>query len=357
MLIEFKADAHQRFAKTDQPNAKLTNLAIKEAINDWLNAPEDRNGPLPKDVNAKAIAIYGNSRMMIEMNSSDAANWIRTHLDRVIGNILKGPVKILARTYTVVARFVPITFDPTPANLKELEDAMDLPNGSIQEASWIKHPSKRTGHQKVANLKIFCTTSEAANTLINGPSYITGSRISIQKDIRSPGVCNKCQTYGHIIKDCKATTDTCGTCGGAHRTSTCHERTERKCTPCGSTDHSTKYAGCPIYLQHERSMTDRNPESLSPYYLTNEEWTWGIRPNATETLPPPTEAYHPRRNTRTTTTVPQAGQPIRRFHQTLLFQPKAGTNPAQRAPGTSNRTDFNDENSPQGADNSTTIPQ
>ena len=247
--------------------------------------------------------------MMIKMNSSNAANWIHTHLDCIIGNILKCPVKVLSQTYTVVARFILIMFDSTLANLKELEDAMDLPNSSIQEASWIKHPSKCTGHQKVANLKIFCTTPESANTLINGLTYITGSRISIQKDIRSPGVCNKCQTYGHTIKDCKATTDTCRTCGRAHHTSTCHKSTECKCTPCGSTGHSTKYAGCLIYLQYEKSMTDRNPELLSPYYLTNKEWTWGIRPDATDMLLPPTDAYPPRQNTKTTTILLPASQP------------------------------------------------
>ena len=384
VLIEFKADAHTDFAKTDQPNPKPTNLVIKETINTRLSAPEDRSGPLPKDVVVRTISSYGNNRMMIEMNSGEAATWMRTHLDRIIGNILKCPVKLLTCTYIVIARFIPVTFDPSPAGLKEIEDAVDLPNGSIQDASWVKHPSKRTGHQKVANLKIFCTTPEAANTLINGPVYIAGSRICIQKDIRSPRVCNKCQRYGHIVKDCNATSDVCGKCGKTHPTSTCRERNECKCTPCGSTDHSTNYTNCPIYHQHERSMMDKNPEIISPYYLTNEEWTWGSRPYATDSFPPTTAAHLPPIATHFPPTAahlpPVAAHPPRArlppiaahflkrntnqgnrtsttsttHQQTLQFQAVPAVSPAQKP---SSVIDLTEENSPQGAGTSTKIPQ
>jgi hypothetical protein len=266
----------------------------------------------------------------------------------------------------VIARFVPITFDPTPTCLRELEDMVNLPAGSIQEAGWIKHPSKCTGHQKVANLRILCTTLEAANKLINGPTYISGSRLCIQKDIRTPGVCNRCQMYGHIIKDCKAASDTCGQCGETHQTSTCNKRTASKCTPCGSNDHPMNHESCPIYRQHENSMMDRNPETISPYYLTNEEWTWGYRMNATDWLPPPADAHLPKRNThgrhktttttttKTTTNPPPAGIPPQQRQQTLRFPTAPDTNPAQRTPIV---IDLTEENSPQRTNNPPTTPQ
>ena len=297
VLIEFKPGALDKFNKADQPTTKPTNLIIKDAVNTWLNAPEDQNGPLPRNAITKALATYGNNRMMLEMNSAESATWMHTHPERILGNILKCPVKVITRTYVIVARFVLITFDTTPASLRELEEAMELPSGTIQEASWIKHPSKRAVNQKYANLKILCTTPEGANTLINGPTYILGSRISIQKDIRSPGVCNKCQSYSHMVRDCKATMDTCRLCGKNHRTSTCRERDERKCTPCGSTDHPTNHMDCLIYRQHEKSMIDRNPETISPYYLTNKDWSWGPKLDATDTLPPPADTCPPRLNT------------------------------------------------------------
>jgi hypothetical protein len=80
VLTEFKADAHKQLDKTDQLHAKSINLAIKEAINTWLNAPEDQFRPLPNNVIARTIVIYGNNRMMIELNTNEAATWMQTHL-------------------------------------------------------------------------------------------------------------------------------------------------------------------------------------------------------------------------------------------------------------------------------------
>jgi len=180
-------------------------------------------------------------------------------------------------------------------------------------------------------------------------------------------VCNKCQSYGHIIKDCKATTDTCGLCGKDHRTSTCRERNERKCTPCGSTDHPTNHADCPIYQQHERLMMDKNPEAISPYYLTNEEWLWGLRSDATDTIPPPAVTRPPRPDTnsgnRPTTSnvanLPPTRLPLRQQQRqkTLLthfLPPRADPNTIQR-----NQVpiDLTDENGPPEASTSSATPQ
>jgi len=189
VLIEFEPGALDKFAKDDQPTTKPTNLVIKDTVNTWLNAPEDQKGPLPRNAITKAIATYGNNCMMLEMNSTKSATWMCTHPKRILGKILKCPVKVLTRTYIVIARFVPITFDTSPASLKELEEVMELPNGTIQEACWIKHPSKRAVHQRYANLKILCTTPEGANVLINGPTYILGSQESASKRISGRQEC------------------------------------------------------------------------------------------------------------------------------------------------------------------------
>jgi hypothetical protein len=299
ILIKFEAGAHDRFTKADQPNARPTNHIIKEAINTWLNTPEDGKGPLPRNAITKAVTIYGNTHMMLEMNSSETTIWMHTHLDCILGKLLKCPIKALMRTYVVIARFVPITFDNAPASLRSLEEEMELPTGSIQEAGWIKHPSRRSAHQKVANLKIFCTNPEAANTLIKGLTYILGSRLSIQKDIRAPGVCNKCQMYGHIHRDCKATTETCGLCRKNHQTSTCREEEGTQMHPMWLLRPPHEPHELPVYRQHERLIIDRNPEAVSPYYLTNEEWTWGLKMNTADTLPPPPQTHSPPGGTQT----------------------------------------------------------
>src|SRR5258707_1076748 len=167
------------------------------------------------------VAILGDNRMLIEMNSIEAADWMQANPDRILSQILKCETRVLDRTYPVVARFVLTAFDRTPDSLKKLEDEMGLQNGLIRDSLWIKNLSKCVPNQQFANLKILCATPKAANILINGPVYIMGSRLSIQKDIRSPGVCNKCQKYGHIVKNCTESNDICGKCSKDHRTSLC----------------------------------------------------------------------------------------------------------------------------------------
>jgi hypothetical protein len=295
LMVEFEADTHTKVPKPS-PQSNDPTLIIRNAINTWLSSLEDQNGPLPTNAKARSIKIFGNSCLFIKMNSVEAVNWMKANPNHIIGDILKCKTRVLTRTYAVIARFVPVTFKPTATNLKLVEDDLSLPNSSIEEAVWIKHPSKHSKVQKYANLKILCSTPEAANTLITRPTYILGSHLSIQKDIKTPGVCNKCQQYSHIVRDCKEMKDTCGQCAGEHQTSLCINTTECKCTPCGSTEHTTNHPECPVYQQHKTSMIDWDPEAMSPYYLTQEEWTWGHHLNPIDPPPNPTDAHSSRKD-------------------------------------------------------------
>jgi len=153
VLIEYKAEAYDRFFKNKQLNVKPESH-IREAINTWLNSPEDQNGPLPMKVAAKSVLIFGKTHMMIEMNSSEAASWMCTHPEWILGKILKCPIKVLNWTYVVVTRFVPVGYNINATNLKELEDKMELPSRSIPKAGWIKDPAKHAKNQQYANMKI-----------------------------------------------------------------------------------------------------------------------------------------------------------------------------------------------------------
>ena len=216
LMVEYETNALDKLVKKDQTHNRPPSLQLKDAINTWLNAPEDQDGSIPPKAVARVITLYSNSKMMIEMNSREAADWMRSHPDRILGGILKCPITIITRTYPVIARFVPINFDITRTSLQLVENDLGLPNGSIREAKWIKHKSKRDPSQQFANLKIFCVTQEVANSLINGSIQIMGSRLSITKDVRTPAVCNKCQKYNHFARDCYEENDTCGLCGREH---------------------------------------------------------------------------------------------------------------------------------------------
>lgn len=105
-----------------------------------------------------------------------------------------------------------------------------------------------------------------------------GSQLRIHKDIRTPGTCNRCQKYGHIVPDCKDESPTCAKCGEDHRSMECTTG-RTKCTPCGSEDHQTNDERCPKRIERENAAIDKKPEAHTPYYVTDERWTWGFPDN------------------------------------------------------------------------------
>lgn len=336
ILLDFEQDAHLRLTKPDSPDTTTPGILTKSALNSWLDSPEDRNGPIPKRTAVRVVRIFGNSRILIEMNSPEAADWMRANAERILGEIFGCKTSILTRSFTVIARFVPVNFDISPANLRSMEDDLALPANSLVNATWIKDPSKRANDQKYANLKIFCSTPETANTLITGPAFILSSRLCIQKEIKTPGVCNKCQRYGHLARDCKETNDTCGFCGQGHRSSLCNKADTYKCTPCGSTDHPTNHYQCPIYSRLAQAIVDRDPETTSAYFLTDEPWTWGNHSNQADKAPPPPGTFPFRKGTtlgsKRTNNPTQRSQPQRQHQQRTLSEEGFTIRPSAATP-------------------------
>src|SRR5258706_11739832 len=109
-----------------------------------------------------------------------------------------------------------------------------------------------------------------------------GSQLQLHKDIRTPGTCNQCQKYGHIAPDCKETSPTCAKCGEDHRTRECASG-GTKCTPCGSPDHQTNDERCPERIGRENTSMDKKPEAFTPYFISDERWTWGLNENESPT--------------------------------------------------------------------------
>ena len=96
-------------------------------------------------------------------------------------------------------------------------------------------------------------TSPAVRTelLHQGRIYIGWSACRITDHLRITQ-CFRCLGFGHIAKDCKAKTDTCGHCAGRHETRLCSNKAVRKCFNCLSAglqrmDHSAVDPNnCPI---------------------------------------------------------------------------------------------------------------
>lgn len=84
------------------------------------------------------------------------------------------------------------------------------------------------------HIKLWITSRAIRDEIIKrGEVYFPERRCrvivpDINREVRR---CYRCQQYGHIIKNCKERTDTCGKCAGAHRTNLCDKKV-LKCSNC-----------------------------------------------------------------------------------------------------------------------------
>jgi len=90
--------------------------------------------------------------------------------------------------------------------------------------------------------------------------------------------CLKCQRWGHMAKDCRETSDTCGTCAENHRMNTCTAYKTLRCANCDSKTHGSWSRQCPEFLQHCHDLNTHTPKNQMLYFPTDEAWMQVLRP-------------------------------------------------------------------------------
>ena len=84
--------------------------------------------------------------------------------------------------------------------------------------------------------------------------------------------CNKCQVYGHQIKDCKQATPSCANCAGDHFTRECQQKNDLKCINCHRNEqhksscvgHKASSTECPVYKEYLQASKNGNLNMHSP---------------------------------------------------------------------------------------------
>ena len=360
IMFEVQAESED-FLKTAFPDVEKPTIKMKTSLNQWIESNEETNQALKK-ANVRAITQYRKNKFLIEANTREVASWIKANSTQFLQRLIGHPVKILGRLYPVVARFMPVLFHTNEEGICELENSANLPPHSISHVSWIKNPDNRADRQRYANIKIFCKSAETANQLIidGGRFKHLDSSLRIHKDIKVPSPCHRCQNYGHISTECSTPNPTCAKCAESHPTTKCAS-TSTKCTPCGSVDHRTNDENCPERRSREQAILTNNPEALLPYYITHEQWTWGLHrsdPNTSEAeIPPhnPNKSGPSKSRTKKQTSNNQG-------HQSTLFdggihrqQPSTGSNSTPI--GTRKHTDQEDPTPADGECNDTSPNQ
>lgn len=284
-LIEVKAESSDAL-KSIFPTVENVTHKIKTEINKWFDTYDEDSPPPPPKSSVRSVTQYRNNKILIETTTKESTVWLKQNGNHFLTTMFGHPVLILGRLFPVIARFMPVLFHTNEESIRELETSANLDANSISQVRWIKNPINRRPTQQFANLKILCTSAEAANTLImeDGRIKHLGSQLKIHKDIKAPSTCNRCQKYGHIFANCSDTLPTCAYCAEQHSSASCTS-TVTKCTPCGSTDHRTNSPRCPERYAREEALMTKNPEALTPYYATHEHWTWGINPQEPTVIP------------------------------------------------------------------------
>jgi hypothetical protein len=307
--------------------------------------------PPPEGLTIIEVTKLRKGAILLLFNSKEAADWIQgedAELEFTIG-FLSG-AKIKPRQYAILAPRTPLTLDPNnEEHLREIEEANGLAINAIAKAKWIKPANRRKAGQLVAHATLTLNSAKEANKCIRDGLLICGARIFPTKLKQEPTQCMKCRRWGHFATECQDTKDTCGTCGGEHRTNACAESNIRYCVSCNVASHASWDRNCPEFRKRCSWHDNKHPENLLKFFPTEDAWTQVERPEripiterfparfAVGSLPPPNRAEREptARQSETRQREPRRNQ-VRQGSQQQQQQTRRRT-PSQRVTGVPER--------------------
>ncbi len=250
---------------------------LKEKIDAALNSMSPSP---PEGAKVQEINKLRNGGIILQLVSKEAADWLRDPINELaFTSKLDDNAYIRDRVYPILVPRVPLTLDPnSQEHLREIESMNDLMPKTIRKARWIKPEYRRNPKQRFAYATISLSSASEANRLIRDGMYICSTRVFPKRLKYEPKQCMKCRRWGHFASECRATTNTCGTCGGEHATRDCEDPNKRHCVACRSDEHSSWDRTCPEFLRKSAHFDEMHPENALTYFPTEESWTLNARP-------------------------------------------------------------------------------
>ena len=255
----------------------LTEIIAK--ANEVLDGMSDADKPAIVKVEA-ALKTQKNA-ILLTLNSKEAVNWVKeVGNEETFANAFSKGAHIREREYSLLAPRVPLIFEPeNPAHLREIEEANSLPARIIRRARWIKPVARRREGQTNAYAILVIASVDIANKVIKDGLGICGSLIRPSKQKQEPVQCMKCRRWGHFADKCPENEDTCGTCGGKHRTNVCSNNGKRHCVSCDVNSHASWDRSCPEFIKRCEAIDRKNPVNSMPFFPAEQDWTLASRPN------------------------------------------------------------------------------
>lgn len=242
-----------------------------------LSESQDDGAP---EGNIKAVQPLHSGAIIIELDSKNLANWLRSPAGRQSLEDKLGPlVSLRERTFGIVLQYLPISLKIDHDEfLRKCEEENTLPARSLHSIHWIKPPQRRTKEQQRAFALLQVADVGTANDILKEGLCIQSNRITVQKDKKEPIRCVKCQRFGHIARNCRNPADTCGTCGNSHRTAECNAYRTERCINCKNTHHTSWSRACPEFKRQCDIIDAKYPENHMPFFPTELPWTQAIHP-------------------------------------------------------------------------------
>ena len=234
----------------------------------------------PQGAEIQEVFKLRNGSMILQFASKEAADWLRIPVNEAAFTCKFDPDTIIRdRVHPIMVPRIPITFDPNnPKHLREVEEVNRMHPNAIKKARWIKPTYRRTRGQSCAHAIFTISTAADANRLLKDGIYVCNARTFPKKLKHEPKQCMKCRRWGHYAAECRAQKDTCGTCGGQHKTSECESEDKRYCVSCKASTHTSWDRSCPEFLRKCDEYSKFHPENSLTYFPTDEDWTRTARP-------------------------------------------------------------------------------
>jgi len=327
VLVDFEKTENLQLEVMDE---KTITRKAADALREIFAAEK---GPKPTEVKLKSGTLLRNGGLLLELNSDEAARWLRSDdvIDCFLGSLGSG-ASIKNRTYQVIVQFVPISFDPADSEQVRLfEEHNNIACGSIAKVEWIKPAKDRKLGQKVATLRVYHRDAGSANAILKQGAYVFNKRVVPKRPHKEPIRCLRCHKFGHERRDCKHNNVYCGKCSKPHETDECNApKAEYRCINCLGA-HPSYDRECPKFWEKCQQMDTCCPENSLAFYPTDEPWTWVTLDHVATTQIPP----HP------------PVVPIHRpqQHPVLRQTQLPGTNTARQGPPRDNSTQSQDVHS------------
>jgi hypothetical protein len=258
--------------------ATQSNESLLEKVEQAISNISDP--PPPANITVALVSKIRKNAIIINFFTKDAAHWLkRAEVSKKFAASFIAGAEIKPRQYALLVPRIPLTLDPgNPEHLREIEEANLLDRNSIAKARWIKPAYRRSPGQKAAHATFLFNDIKAANECIKDGMIIFNSKAYPSRLKQEPTQCMKCRGWGHYANDCNAQKNTCGTCGGEHRSHECKEPEKRYCTSCKTSAHASWDRNCPEFIKRCKWYDEKNPDNTLKFFPTEETWTQEVRP-------------------------------------------------------------------------------